>query len=78
MKAFNMFSNSVLPNSSATPGTVPCQAPRNSPGKNIGTCCHFFLQGIFLTQGLTMNISYIYLQLFIIYKYSPSQASTVL
>ena len=24
---------------------------RNSPGKNPGECCHFFLRGIFLTQG---------------------------
>ena len=26
--------------------------PWDSPGKNIGAGCHFFLQGIFLTQGL--------------------------
>ena len=25
--------------------------PWNSPGKNSGVCCHFLLQGIFLTQG---------------------------
>ena len=33
--------------------TVAHQAPLSigSPGKNIGVCCHFLLQGIFLTQG---------------------------
>ena len=25
--------------------------PWNSPGKNTGVCCHFLLQGIYLTQG---------------------------
>ena len=25
--------------------------PGDSPGKNAGVCCHFLLQGIFLTQG---------------------------
>ena len=25
--------------------------PWDSPGKNTGVCCHFLLQGIFLTQG---------------------------
>lgn len=29
-----------------------CLIHRYSPGKNFVTCCHFFLQGIFLTQGL--------------------------
>ena len=32
---------------------VPHQAPLSMwcPGKNTGVCCHFLLQGIFLTQG---------------------------
>ena len=25
--------------------------PQDSPGKNTGVCCHFLLQGVFLTQG---------------------------
>ena len=29
---------------------------KNSPGKNSGVCCHFFLQGIFLTQGLNLSL----------------------
>ena len=41
----------------ATLWTVALQAPLSmgflpdSPGKNTGVGCHFFLQGIFLTQG---------------------------
>ena len=27
------------------------QCPWDSPGKNTGMDCHFFLQGVFLTQG---------------------------
>ena len=27
-----------------------------SPGKNTGVGCHFLLQGIFLTQGLSMRL----------------------
>ena len=37
----------------ATPRTVACQAPLcpwDSPGKNTGVGCHFFLQGIVPTQ----------------------------
>ena len=39
----------------ATPWTVPARllCPWNFPGKNTGTDCHFLLQGIFPTQGLT-------------------------
>ena len=37
-----------------TPWTLAHQAlcPWDSPGKNTGVGCHFFLQGIFPTQGL--------------------------
>ena len=37
-----------------TSGTVARQAPLSMgfPGKNTGVGCHFFLQGIFLTQRL--------------------------
>ena len=42
----------------ATLWTVACQAPLlwNSPGKNAGVGCHFLLQGISLTQGLTLSL----------------------
>ena len=30
--------------------------PWNSPGKNSVVGCHFFLQGIFLTQGLNPHL----------------------
>ena len=35
------------------PMTLACQAPLSMgfSGKNTGMACHFFLQGIFLTQG---------------------------
>ena len=35
------------------PWTVACQVPPSMgiSGKNTGVCCHFFLQGIFQTQG---------------------------
>jgi hypothetical protein len=32
-------------------GLVALSCPWDSPGKNTGVGCHFFLQGIFLTQG---------------------------
>ena len=32
--------------------------PWNSPGKNTGVCCHFLLQGIFLTQELNPGLQY--------------------
>ena len=34
----------------ATPRTVACQTPWNSPGKNIGVDSYSLLQGIFLTE----------------------------
>ena len=30
--------------------------PWNSPGKNTGVGCYFFLQGIFTTQGLNLSL----------------------
>ena len=38
--------------------TVACQAPLSMDfsGKNIGVGCHFFLQGIFQTQGLNPSL----------------------
>ena len=41
-----------------TPWTVAHQAPcpGDSPGKNTGVGCHFLLQGIFQTQGLSPHL----------------------
>ena len=46
-----------------TPWTVTYQVtatrlpfPRNPPGKNTRVVCHFFLQGIFLTEGLNPGL----------------------
>ena len=43
---------------SATPWTVAHQAPLSMEfsGKTIGVGCHFFLQGIFPTQGLNLGL----------------------
>ena len=41
----------------ATLWTIACQTPLwDSLGKNTGVGCHSFLQGIFLTQGLTPRL----------------------
>ena len=42
-----------------TPCTVACRLlhPWDFPGKSTGVGCHFFLQGIFLTQGLNPGLS---------------------
>ena len=42
----------------ATPWTVACQTPLSVEfsGKNTGVCCHFLLQGIFLTQGWKLHL----------------------
>ena len=45
-----------------TPWTVACQAPpsMDSPGQDFsGVCCHFLLQGIFLTQGSNQCLSHL-------------------
>ena len=40
------------------PWTVACQSPLSMgfPSKNTGMGCYFLLQGIFLTQGLNLNL----------------------
>ena len=40
----------------ATPWTVAHQYPWDFPSKNIEVCCHFFLQGISLTQGWNLHL----------------------
>ena len=51
-----VLSDSVISDSLRTlglePARLPC--PWNFPGKNTGGGCHFFLEGIFLTQGLNL------------------------
>ena len=48
-----LFSHSVVSDSLQAHGLYPTRllCPWDFPGKNIGGCCHFLLQGIFLTQG---------------------------
>ena len=43
---------------SAAPRTISCQAPPSMgfSGKNTGVGCHFFLQGIFSTQGSNLGL----------------------
>ena len=45
---------------SVTLWTVACQlfCPWDFPGKNTEVCCHFLLQGIFLTQGSNLGLPY--------------------
>ena len=47
-----MLSGSVMSDCLWPHGLYPARllCPWNFPGKNIGVCCHFLLQGIFLTQ----------------------------
>ena len=49
-----MLSHSILSNSLQHHGLQYARllCPWDSPGKNTGVGCHFFLQGIFQTQGL--------------------------
>ena len=48
-----MLPRSVVSDSLRPLGLQPARllCPWNFPGKNTGVCCHFLLQGIFLTQG---------------------------
>ena len=51
-----LFSYSLMSNSVTTQTIQPTKflCPWNFPGKITGVCCHFLLQGIFLTQGSNM------------------------
>ena len=51
-------SRSVVPDSLKPHGLLSARVlcPWNSPGKNTGVCCHSLLQGIFLSQGLSMSL----------------------
>ena len=40
------------------PSPVITLCPWDFPGKNAGVGCHFFLQGIFLTQGLNPHLQH--------------------
>ena len=50
------ISRSLVSNSLRPHGLKPARllCPWDSPGKNTGVGCHFFLQGIFLTQGWSL------------------------
>ena len=56
MELVNRFDGGLVPKlcmTLATPQTVACQAPLSMEflGKNTGMGCHFFLRGLFLSQG---------------------------
>ena len=55
MCVLNHYSHVLL---FATPWTAAVQllCTRDSPGKNTGVGCHSLLQGIFLTQGLNLDL----------------------
>ena len=54
------ISRSVVSDSLWPYGLEPTKllCPWNSPDKNIGVGCHFFLQGIFPTQGSNLGLSH--------------------
>ena len=51
---------SVMSDSLQANGLLPTKllCPSSSPGKNTRECCHFLLQGIFLTQGSNPGLRY--------------------
>ena len=53
-KVTNSQSCPTLYNHGLQPTRLLC--PWDSPGKNTGMCCHFLLQGIFLTQRLNPGL----------------------
>ena len=52
----SISSPSVIIIHSTHPSPVTTLCPWHFPGKNAGVGCHFFLQGIFLTQGLNSHL----------------------
>ena len=52
----SISSPSVIIIHSTHPSPVTTLCPWHFPGKNAGVGCHFFLQGIFLTQGLNPGL----------------------
>ena len=53
-----LFSQSVISNSLCPHGLKPTRllCPLDFPSKNTGVDCHFFLQGLFLTQGSNLHL----------------------
>ena len=60
MDTMLLCSSYLMSDSFAIPQTVPCRplCLWDFPGRNTGVGCHFFLPGIFLTQG-SNQVSYI-------------------
>ena len=58
MKVKESVSHSVMSNSLQPQRLYPTRllCPWDSPGKNAGVGCHFYLQGIFLTQGSNLDL----------------------
>ena len=61
IKKARSVSRSVVPNSLRPHELQPTRlfCPWDFPGKDIGVGCHFFLQGIFPTQGLNPGLLYV-------------------
>ena len=53
VRVCSVVSDSLQP-SGPEPARLLC--PWDSPGKNTGVGCHFFLQGIFPTQGSNLSL----------------------
>ena len=53
-----LLSHEVLSNPFVAPWTIACQAPlsKGCSRQDAGVGCHFLLQGIFMTQGLNLNL----------------------
>ena len=52
----------------------PASSVRGFPRKNIGVCCHFLLQGIFLTQGSNLGLLHCRQ---ILYHWATSEAQII-
>ena len=66
----------VLPNSSWPHGLEPARllCPQDSPSKKTGVGCHFFLQGIFLTQGLNSHLLWLLYCRWNLYHWATEEA----
>ena len=70
------ISHSVLSHSLQSHGLLPTKllCPWNSPGQNTGVGCHFFLQGIFPTQGSNPGLLYLLYSRQILSRWATGEA----
>ena len=70
-----------MSDSSVTPWAGDLQAPLGFPGKNTAVGCHFLLQGVFPTQGLSVCLLrwqvYIYIYIFF-YDWATREALIII